>query len=101
MANESMIKISSQHNQRSHVKRPVTRFKDAVGMGSPEGAAQLSLEQEKLFPITLLLSSSRVLGFLKGLIEWKLSVKQGSNGYGWTRALGVRAQLSIYSISFH
>ena len=64
------------------MKCPVTCFKDAVGMGSPEGAAQLSLEQEKLFPITLLLSSSQVLGFLKGLIEWKLSIKQGSSRYG-------------------
>lgn len=59
---------------------PVTHFEEAVGTGSPEGAAQLSFEQDKLCPIILLLSSW-VLGSLKGPLEWKLSVKQG-NRYG-------------------
>lgn len=60
---------------------PVMHFEEAVGTGSPEGAAQLSFEQEKLCPKILLLSLSWVLGSLKGPLEWKLSVKQ-SNRYG-------------------
>lgn len=68
MANELITKINTQQNQRTNVRRPVTHFEEAVSIGSSEGQAQPSLKQEKLFPITLWLSSSGVLGSLEGLI---------------------------------